>query len=165
MCRLIWRASEIFCRRRAAVSTILTNVSHKDPCAILSRGSVIRRAQRPNGSLGVLPSCRQGVRRANWFAFTPRRIRRARTQPEALLPPPPSRSRLPSAFTLQNHIIHLFTHLSVLRAAGIVRLIELPEACAAGYHARRSPYFALSDAGWMYVVYCWRRRRSGKGSL
>lgn len=51
-----------------------------------------------------------------------------------------------AAFTLQNHIIHLFTHLSVLRAAGIVRLIELPEACAAGYHARRSPYFALSAA-------------------
>lgn len=58
---------------------------------------------------------------------------------------PPARAPSP-VFTLQKHIIHLFTHLSVLRAAGIVRLIELPEACAAGYHARRSPYFALSDA-------------------
>lgn len=58
---------------------------------------------------------------------------------------PPARDPSP-LFTLQKHIIHLFTHLSVLRAAGIVRLIELPEACAAGYHARRSPYFSLSDA-------------------
>ncbi|KAG5311724.1 NR2E3 protein, partial [Acromyrmex insinuator] len=49
-------------------------------------------------------------------------------------------------FILQKHIIHLFTHLSVLRAAGIVRLIELPEACAIGYHARRSSCFMLSDA-------------------
>jgi hypothetical protein len=124
----------------AAVSAIRTNVSHKERtwCAVLSRGGVTPRA----------PAC---CRRVDGGSIAQIDLRShpsgSAGRESASLPP----SCTPPLFTLQNHIIHLFTHLSVLRAAGIVRLIELPEACAVGYHpARRSPYFALSDARWMH---------------
>lgn len=55
------------------VSAILTNVTHKEPSAILSRGSVTRRAHRDDERVprrgAATPRraapCRQGVRRAN----------------------------------------------------------------------------------------------------
>lgn len=136
---LIADASEIFSAggcRWTAVSAILTNVSHKEPGAILSWGDVTRRARRPNWSPDMVSLCqRGGVRRANWFAFTPQRIRRARDQSP---PAPPSCTGplLHSPFRTTSYIylrISLFYELP----RGIVRLIELPEACAAGYHARR----------------------------
>lgn len=127
VCRLMSRASEIFCRRRTAVSAILTNVSHKDLCAILSSGDVTRRAQRPNGSLGVLLPRRQGVRRANWFAFAPQRIRRARAQSGAPLLAP--NSLLHSPFRTTSYIylrISLFYERPALFASLNYRKHVLP---------------------------------------
>lgn len=132
--RKISDTTEIFCRwlpldRWTAVSAILTNVSHEEPSAILSRGDVVTRRAR-NWSLGMVSPCRRGVRRANWFAFTPQR--------RLSIPLCPLRAGpfLHSPFRTTSYI-YLRISLFYERPRGIVHLIELPEACAAGYHARR----------------------------
>lgn len=122
-----------------SVSAILTNVTHKEAArsngatkgrhsrgTILSRGGGTRRA--PKGGC-VLP-CQRGSSRKLICVHTLPSLRAAHATRGDTSPS--------TAFTLQNHIIHLFTHLSILSLAGIVWFIELPETCAACYRVRRS---------------------------
>lgn len=122
-----------------SVSAILTNVTHKEAArsngatkgrhsrgTILSWGGGTRRA--PRGGC-VLP-CQRGSSRKLICVHTLPSLRAAHATRGDTSPS--------TAFTLQNHIIHLFTHLSILSLAGIVWFIELPETCAACYRVRRS---------------------------
>ena len=67
-----------------------------------------------------VPSC-PGRGRTNWFAFTPQRSHPWPTVAEAASSPEPSRfTPSAAAFTLQNHIIHLFTHLALVLRLSLV---------------------------------------------
>ena len=118
--------STVMARGWISVSAILTNVTQKE--AAWSSGATKGRhcpllklscpeAVEHEGHRRVAACCRASrVPLANWFAFTPQR---------ASAVPPLARATTggegayinPSAFTLQNHIIHLFTHLSILSLA------------------------------------------------
>lgn len=126
------RFSAAGCRRWTAVSAILTNVSHKEPSAILSWGDVTRRARH-----GPSAWCR----RAGGGSVVQIDLRsHPNGDPQGARPIHPLLpARAPFLHTPFRTTSYIYLRISLFyeRPRGIVRLIELPEACAAGYHARR----------------------------
>lgn len=145
-----------------SVSAILTNVTHKEAARSQRRDErtpqswnyLVPRQWYTKGTKGgcVLP-CQRGSSRKLICVHTLPSLRTAQATRGDTSPS--------TAFTLQNHIIHLFTHLSILSLAGIVWLIELPETCAACYRVRRSRLRMIRWINSLREVEGWRLVRLG----